>query len=495
MKPIAAKTTDRATLQTIARHAMTERGLEPDFSPAVYTELAGIKAPARAGAGLRNLRDWLWVSIDNDDSRDLDQLSVAVALPQGEVRILVAVADVDALVRKDMAIDRHAVSNTTSVYTSALIFPMLPEVLSTDLTSLGEDQDRLALVVDLRFAADAALLAFEIYPAQVRNHAKLAYNAVAAWLEGQGPAPARVAQLPALVENLRLQDHVAQQLAQRRKHRGSLSLETIQARAVFTGDQVASLAANQSNRATQLIEEFMIAANSATATFLAGKKFPTLRRVLRSPERWARIVQLAGGLGTKLPGLPDGLALENFLLQRAQAQPDRFPDLSLAVVKLIGRGEYVLDVPGGNPPGHFGLALKDYTHSTAPNRRFPDLLTQRLLKAALHGLPAPYSVVELGALADHCTAREDDATKIERQVQKSAAALLLSNQIGRQFDGIVTGASFKGTWVRILQPPIEGKLVRGFAGLQVGDRVHVQLVHTDVQQGFIDFARDAALAR
>ena len=489
MKPIATETNDRATLQTIARRAMTERGLKPDFSPAVRQELAALPGPAPARPGLRDTRDLLWASIDNDDSRDLDQLTVAVPLPSGQVRILVAVADVDALVRKDSAIDVHAATNTTSVYTPAAIFPMLPEVLSTDLTSLGEDQDRLALVVDLRFAPDGSLAASELYAAQVRNHAKLAYNGVAAWLEGKGPAPARVAASPALAENLRLQDRVAQQLVQLRKRRGSLSLETIQAKAVFAGDSVASLAASHPNRGTQLIEEFMIAANGATATFLTGKKFPTLRRVLRSPERWARLVQLAAGLGTKLPEAPDGLALENFLLQRSQTDPDRFPDLSLAVVKLIGRGEYVLDVPGGTPPGHFGLALKDYTHSTAPNRRFPDLLTQRLLKAALTGAAFPYTVAELGKLATHCTAREDDATKVERQVQKSAAALLLSSQIGTQYDGIVTGASEKGTWVRIFQPPVEGKLVGGYAGLQVGDRVHVQLVRTDVQQGFIDFTR------
>ncbi len=485
----------RATLQAIARRAMTEHGLEPDLPAAARAELAAITGPAPAHPGLRDTRNLLWVSIDNDDSRDLDQLTVAVPLANGQTRILVAIADVDALVHRDSALDRHAAANTTSVYTPAIIFPMLPERLSTDLTSLGEDQDRLALVVDLTFTADGSASAAEIYPAQVRNHAKLAYNSVAAWLAGQGPAPARLAAHSALAENLRLQDQIAQKLVQIRQHRGSLSLETIQTKAIFSGDTVASLAAHQTNRATQLIEEFMIAANGATATFLTGKKFPTLRRVLRSPERWARIVELAGGLGTRLPATPDGLALEHFLQQRAAADPLRFPDLSLAVVKLIGRGEYVLDVPGGTPPGHFGLALKDYTHSTAPNRRFPDLLTQRLLKAALSGAPLPYTTTELDALATHCTAREDDATKIERQVQKSAAALLLSGQIGSQFAGVVTGASEKGTWVRIFQPPVEGKLVGGYVGLQVGDRVHAQLVHTDVQQGFIDFTRNATGAR
>jgi len=488
---LAGHANDRATLLAIARRAMTERGLEPDFSSAAQAELAALHAPAPARPGLRDTRDLLWASIDNDDSRDLDQLTVAMPLANGQTRILVAIADVDALVHRDSAIDRHAAANTTSVYTPAAIFPMLPENLSTNLTSLGEDQDRVALVVDIHFAADGTVTGSEIYAAQVRNQAKLAYNSTAAWLDAKGPAPARVAQNPALADNLRLQDRVAQVLVKRREHLGSLSLETIQPRAVFTGDSVSALADSHANRATQLIEEFMIAANGVTATYLTAKKFPTLRRVLRSPERWARIVQLAAGLGTKLPGTPDGLALEAFLLQRAKADPARFPDLSLAVVKLIGRGEYVLDVPGGTPPGHFGLALKDYTHSTAPNRRFPDLLTQRLLKAALAGHPLPYTTAELGTLATHCTDREDDATKIERQVQKSAAALLLSGQIGAQFDGIVTGASDKGTWVRITQPPVEGKLVRGFAGLKIGDPIRVQLIHTDVQAGFIDFASNA----
>ena len=495
MNAIPGPASQRATLQTIARRAMTEHGLEPDLPAAARSELAAITGPAPAHPGLRDTRNLLWASIDNDDSRDLDQLTVAVPLANGQTRILVAIADVDALVHRDSALDRHAAANTTSVYTPAIIFPMLPERLSTDLTSLGEDQDRLALVVDLAFAADGSLTAAEMYPAQVRNHAKLAYNSVAAWLTGKGPAPARLTANAALAENLRLQDKIARQLVQLRQHRGSLSLETIQTKAVFSGDTVASLAANQANRATQLIEEFMIAANSATATFLTGKKFPTLRRVLRSPERWARMVELAAGLGTRLPATPDGQALETFLQQRAKADPLRFPDLSLAVVKLIGRGEYILDVPGGTPPGHFGLALKDYTHSTAPNRRFPDLLTQRLLKAALSVAPLPYTTAELDTLATHCTAREDDATKIERQVQKSAAALLLSGQIGSQFDGIVTGASEKGTWVRIFQPPVEGKLVGGYAGVQVGDRVHVQLIHTDVQRGFIDFNRNATSPR
>ena len=481
---------DRATLAAIARQAMIERGLEPDFPPAAQQELAAIRRPAEATDEVRDLRDRLWASIDNDESRDLDQLTAAEPLARGRVRILVAVADVDALVRKDSAIDGHAARNTTSVYTPAAIFPMLPEALSTDLTSLNEDQDRIAVVADMVFEADGSPATSDIYRARVRNHGKLAYRSVAAWLDGQGPAPQRIVELPRLDENLRLQDSVAQRLLALRRRNGALSLETIEANAVFDGDILSGLEQDRGNRATQLIEDFMIAANGVTATYLEAKGFPSLRRVLRSPERWDRITQLAARFGDRLPNEPDAVALEAFLARRHQADPEKFPDLSLAVVKLIGRGEYALDLPGGEPPGHFGLAVKDYTHSTAPNRRFPDLITQRLLKAAMAGAPLPYTIPELAELAKHCTGREDDAMKVERRVRKSAAALLLSSRMGESFDAIVTGASPKGTWVRLFQPPAEGSLERGFQGLDVGDHVHVKLVHTDVERGFIDFARD-----
>jgi VacB/RNase II family 3'-5' exoribonuclease len=487
---LQGKDTDRATLAAIARQAMIERGLEPDFPPAALQELAAIGRPAGATDDVRDVRDRLWASIDNDDSRDLDQLTVAESLAGGRVRILVAVADVDALVRKESAIDGHASRNTTSVYTPAAIFPMLPEALSTDLTSLNEDQDRIAVVADMVFEADGSLGASDLYRARVRNHGKLAYRSVAAWLDGEGTAPRRIVEIPGLDANLRLQDSVAQRLVDLRRRHGALSLETIEAKAVFDGDILSDLDLDRKNRATQLIEDFMIAANGVTATYLESKRFPSLRRVLRSPERWDRIAQLASGFGDRLPNEPDAVALEAFLARRRKADPEKFPDLSLAVVKLIGRGEYALDLPGGEPPGHFGLAVKDYTHSTAPNRRFPDLLTQRLLKAAMAGAPLPYTIPELEELAKHCTEREDDATKVERRVRKSAAALLLSGRIGEQFDAIVTGASPKGTWVRLFQPPVEGRLERGFQGLDVGDHVHVKLVHTDVERGFIDFVRD-----
>jgi VacB/RNase II family 3'-5' exoribonuclease len=482
--------TDRATLAEIAQRAMVERGLEPDFPPEVQRELSAIIGPAPPVAGGRDLRDRLWSSIDNNDSRDLDQLTVAEPLVDGRVRVLVAVADVDALVRKGSAIDGHAETNTTSVYTPAVIFTMLPEALSTDLTSLNENEDRMAVVVDMVLGSDGDLQESEVYRAQVRNHAKLAYPSVGAWLEGKGEAPPQLREIPGLEENLRLQDKIAQRLMERRHRQGALNLEMIEPKAVFDGDTLATLDLNLKNRATQLIEDFMIAANGVTANYLESRNFPSLRRVLRSPERWDRIAELASGLGAQLPGEPDAVALESFLVQRRKADPEKFPDLSLAVVKLIGRGEYALDLPGGTAPGHFGLAVKDYTHSTAPNRRFPDLVTQRLLKAAMAGDPWPYTMAELSELAQHCTDQEDAATKVERRVRKSAQALLLSNRIGDSFDAIITGASEKGTWVRIFQPPAEGRLERGFAGLDVGDHARVRLIRADVERGYIDFVRD-----
>ena len=488
-KPIAeAQSNDRDILANIARLVMIARDLEPDFPLAAQRQLAAISGPAKATDKVRDLRHMLWASIDNDDSLDLDQLTVAASLAGEEARILVAVADVDALVCKGSALDAHAARNTTSVYTPAVIFPMLPEALSTNLTSLNEGQDRLAIVADMVFKEDGSLVTSELYRAQVRNRAKLAYSGVAAWLSGTGPAPKRISEVPGLDENLLLQDRVAQRLTGLRHHYGALSLESLESQAIFAGDALATLELYQTNRATQLIEEFMVAANAVTAIFLAKKNFPSLRRILRDPERWSRIVDLAAKLNEKLPAAPDAVALEGFLTRRRAAAPKQFADLSLSVIKLIGRGEYALDLPGGDAPGHFALAVKDYTHSTAPNRRFPDLITQRLLKAALAAALLPYTISELTALAKHCTDQEDAATKVERQVVKSAAALLLSEKIGQQFDAVVTGAADKGTWVRLLQPPTEGRLMQGTAGLKVGDQVRVKLIHTDVQRGFVDFA-------
>lgn len=481
----------RHDLQAIARRAMTARGLLPDFSPAVVRELSGLTLPAAKSIPVvRDLRSLLWCSIDNDDSRDLDQLTVAETLGGGAVKILVAVADVDTLVRKGSATDAHAQHNTTSVYTAAEIFPMLPLTLSTNLTSLNEDEDRLAIVIEMVVNQDGSLGSSGIYRAWVVNHAKLTYHSVAAWLDGREPAPERMATVAGLDEQLRIQDRVAQTLRTVRHMHGALSLETIEPRAVFENDTLTDLRVEGKNRAQELIEDLMIAANRVTARYLETLGLPSLRRILRSPDRWQRIVELAAHLGERLPPEPDAVALEAFLSKRRRIDPVRFPDLSLTVVKLIGRGEYVVEDPDNKTsPGHFGLAVQGYTHSTAPNRRFPDLLTQRLLKAALAEHRVPYSPEELGALAQHCTEQEDHASKVERQVRKSAAALLLESKIGQHFDAIVTGASKKGTWVRIVHPAAEGKVVQGFEGLDVGDRVRVELIDTNVEQGFIDFAR------
>jgi exoribonuclease-2 len=480
----------RSDLKEIARRAMVERGLEPDFAPPVQAELRRIPGAASpAGEGIRDLRGLLWCSIDNDDSRDLDQLSVSEKLPGGAAKIFVAVADVDAVVKKDTAIDQHARHNTTSVYTAAEIFPMLPERLSTDVTSLNEGEDRLAVVVEMTITTEGSLDAPAVYRAAVKNRAKLAYDAVTAWLEGKAPAPEAASRVEGMEEQLRAQDAVAQNLRKLRFEQAALDLETLQPKAIFEGETVVDLRQEAHNRARQLIEEFMIAANGVTARTLADKNFSALRRVVRSPERWQRIVEVAKELGEPLPPEPDSKALSDFLARRRKADPDRFPDLSHVIVKLMGAGEYVVESPGGSSAGHFGLAVKDYTHSTAPNRRFPDLITQRLLKAALAGAATPYAGGELESLAVHCTEQEDAADKVERQVRKSAAALLLEKRIGERFDAIVTGASEKGTWVRIFSPPVEGKLVHGFEGLEVGKKLRVKLIMTDVERGFIDFVR------
>jgi len=480
----------RSILQRIAHQAMVAKGLVPDFPAQALTELAGIHGPATGTDGsTRDLRNLLWCSIDNDDSLDLDQLTVAEALPGGAVKILVAIADVDALVKKQSALDDHARQNTTSVYTVAETFPMLPEKLSTDLTSLSAASDRLAIVMEMIFTGDGTLQSSDIYEATVRNIAKLAYNSVAAWLESSGPMPQAIGAVSGLDENLRLQDRVAQKLRALRHLQGALDLETLEARPVFAGDELKDLAADKRNRAKDIIEDFMIASNGVAARYLVSRKFPVLRRVVRVPKRWDRIVELAAERGSNLPQEPDAKALEQFLVSAKAADALRFPDLSTSVVKLLGAGEYVVQFPGGDVTGHFGLAVKDYAHSTAPNRRFPDLITHRLLKAAMAGSACPYENIELADLAQHCTEEEDAAKKVERQVTKSAAAILLQSRIGEQFDAMVTGASVKGTWVRLLHPPVEGRLASGFEGMDVGHQLRVQLVHTDVERGFIDFKR------
>ncbi len=469
---------------------MREHGLAPDFPPAALAQLRAIGgAAAASGAAFRDLRPLLWCSIDNDESRDLDQLSVAEVLAGGATRVLVAVADVDSVVAAGSPLDAHARANTTSVYTAAQVFPMLPERLSTDLTSLAAGEERASLVIDMTVSADGVVSAADVYRARVVNRAKLAYDSVAAWLDGKGPIPAPVAVVAGMAEQLRIQDRAAQALKRVRKAQGALGLTTLEAQAVYEGGTLIDLRPGEDNRAKELIEYFMIAANGVVAQFLESKRAPSVRRVLRVPERWGRIVALAATVGETLPAAPDARALSEFLVHCEQRSPERFPDLSLAVVKLLGAGEYVLKRPGEPAEGHFGLAVDDYTHATAPNRRFPDLLSQRLVKAALAGRAAPYDDTTLRALAQHCTEQEGNAARVERQVRKSAAAMLLTPRIGEQFDALVTGVNESGTWVRIAHPLAEGKLVKGAQGLDVGDSLRVQLTHTDIERGFIDFAR------
>ncbi len=478
----------RTVLEQLAKKAMVARGLLPDFSDAVRSELKQIQSsPSIPQENARDLRDLPWCSIDNDDSLDLDQLSCAASLPDDRIKILVAIADVDRLVHNGTAIDQHARHNTTSVYTPVKVFPMLPEALSNGLTSLNAREGRLAVVAEIVVGQDGDLLSSEIYRAQVFNTARLTYNATAAWLDGHAPAPAALSAVEGLADNLHLQEKAAQRLRSFRHRHGALSLETIEANPVFAGERIHHLEVAQHNRANNMIEDLMIAANVATARFLSTKNLPSIRRVVRTPKRWERIVEVAHERGTNLPDQPDAVALEKFLSKEKAADPLRFPDLSLTVIKLLGAGEYLAEPPGDSGPGHFGLALKDYTHSTAPNRRYTDLITQRLLKAAIGGQTSPYTLDELEALARHCTLNEDEANKIERQIGKSAVALLLQSRIGEQFDAIATGASKKGTWVRLLSIPVEGKLVEGFAGVDVGHRLRVQLISVDVEKGYIDF--------
>jgi VacB/RNase II family 3'-5' exoribonuclease len=480
----------RVLLQRIAHRVMIERGLLPDFSPQALAELDKIHGLTKvATKPTRDLRHLIWCSIDNDDSRDLDQLTVAEALLDDSVKVLVAIADVDALVKTGSAIDDHARQNTTSVYTPAVIFPMLPEKLSTDMTSLKYGSDRNAMVIEMAIADDGSVQHSDVYIALVRNHAKLAYSSLADWLEGKGPMPSAVSAVDDLAENLRLQDRVAQRMKTFRNMHGALSLETIEARLVFDDGELKDVEAERKNRAKDIIEDFMIAANGVTARYLASKSLPSLRRVVRTPKRWNRIVDLAFEHGFKLPAEPSSTALEQVLIKARADDPLRFPDFSLSVIKLMGEGEYIVELPGGNSAGHFGLAVKDYSHSTAPNRRYSDLITQRLLKAAIDGSSLPYPKAELSEMGKHCTEKENAAKKVERQVKKSAAAMLLESRMGERFDAIVTGAAPKGTWVRLLHPPIEGRLESGFEGVDVGQRLRVQLIHTDVERGYIDFKR------
>lgn len=476
-------------LQAIAKTIMEQRGFQPDFPAAVSGQLASLRQnppQIAAGGDIRDLRNLLWSSIDNDTSRDLDQIEVAERAANGDVKVMIGIADVDAFASQQTPIDQHAATETTTVYTGVRNFPMLPEELSTGITSLLEEQDRLAIIIEFVVDSSGAVTSSELYRALVRNRAQLQYNSLGAWLEGAAEAPSKVQPSNDLQQQLKLQDEVAQRLKGQRHQHGALNLQTDEVHPLVLNDQVVDLVKQQRNRATDLIEDFMVAANGVVARKL--ENVSSLRRIVRTPERWDRIVQLAAGKGDGLPAEPDSKALNDFLIRQKSADPDHFADLSLAVIKLIGPGEYVLEKAGETAPRHFGLAVQDYTHATAPNRRFADVVTQRLIKASIAGQKNPYSDDELTAIAANCTQKEDAARKVERDMSKRLAAIAMQHRVGETFDAVVTGATDHGTFVRVLQPHVEGLLIQG-QGLDVGDKLRAKLVSVNVQKGFIDFAR------
>ncbi|HEY2366566.1 MAG TPA: RNB domain-containing ribonuclease [Polyangiaceae bacterium] len=477
-------TSDSFDVRAVALRVLAENGFEAD-SKAAHAEAEKLSEDVTPTKGVRDMRDVAWSSIDNEQSRDLDQIEAIQETAGGGTKIFVGIADVDALVRMGTALDKHAALNTTSLYTGTDIFPMLPERLSTCLTSLLPERDRYAMVTEVLVDGDGNVTGGDVYPAVVRNHAKLAYEHVAAWFAGREKLS-----IPGAIEDqLRAQDRMAQRLRAHRKEHGALDLQTAEATVVAKDGEVVDLRLVEESRSRQLIEEFMIAANGVVARWLVSKHRAGLRRIVRTPKRWDRIVELAATFGTKLPAEPNSLALSAFLNDRRAKDPAHYADVSLAVVKLMGPGEYVVEKPGENQE-HFGLAVHDYTHATAPNRRFVDLVTQRILKAPENGTAvAPYSHDDLAHIGAHCTEREHAAQKVERTMRKVGAALFMQKRIGETFDGIITGVTSSGTFVRLVTPPAEGRIVRGEQGVDVGDKVRVRLVATEPSRGFIDFAR------
>jgi VacB/RNase II family 3'-5' exoribonuclease len=481
-------------LAATARQLMMEHGFEPDYPAQVKQEVAALQVhPPQIPSSIADLRHLPWSSIDNDTSRDLDQIEYAETLPDGSTRVLIGIADVDAYVPKGSAIDKHAGIETVTIYTGVKIFSMLPEELSTGLTSLLEGQDRVCMVTEFVLdkddcATESCVASSSIYPALVNNKAQLAYNGIGAWLDGQADAPPKVAASKDLQAQLKLQNEIAQRLRLERYKHGALNIETLETHAIMHGKSI-DLDAEHKNSATDLIEDFMIAANGVVARTLQSKGISSIRRIVKTPKRWDRIVELAASHGRQLPSEPDSKALNDYLCWRKETDPDHFADVSLTVVKLLGPGEYVLERPGDPPQGHFGLAVEDYTHSTAPNRRYPDLVTQRLLKAMVAGKSSPYSDEELSAIALNCTQKSSAERKLEREMQKRIAAVALHDRIGQKFHAIVTGVTHGGTFVRTLTPHVDGMLVRGQHGVDVGDRIDVRLVRTDPSHGYIDFAR------
>lgn len=476
-------------LRARAHQAMLDNGFSPDMPPNVMAQVQQLEQRANPAppSNAKDLRSLLWSSIDNDESRDLDQIEAAEQLPDGSIRVLVGIADVDSCVPSGSPIDLHARDNCVTVYTGVAIFPMLPEELSTNLTSLLEDGDRLAIVIDMTIDAQGNVTRSDVYPALTHNRARLTYDAVGAWLDSNAPIPLHIAQVNGMEAQIRLQNEAAQRIHANRQQQGALEFETVEASPVVRNGNVVDLTVTRKNSARSLIENFMVAANMTMATFLESKGIPSIQRVVQAPLRWNRIVEIAKRLGDTLPDTADSRALADFLTRRKTADPVHFPDLSLSIVKLLGPGVYMVVDDPTDPQGHFGLAAYRYTHSTAPNRRYPDLIIQRLLKAVVHQSPPPYSIDTLTQIADHCNLRDAASRKVERLMRKIIAATLLSGHIGQKYDAIVTGASLKGVFVRLLSPPVEGRIVRNEAGLDVGDKVRVRLLATDAERGFIDF--------
>lgn len=479
-------------LDALARQALIDNNFAADFSSQVVEAADALDERPIVSAAIssvKDLRSLLWSSIDDAASLDLDQVEFAEKLPGGDIRLLVGIADVDAFVPKDSVIDNFADRNIASIYAESRVFPMLPERLSTDLTSLREAVDRLAVVVEMIVGENGDVQTGDVFRALLRNRAKLSYEEIGAWLDGKGEIPAPVARTDGMEAQIRLQSETAARLHDFRKQKGALEFETVEAKPIFTGDEITGIETERRNAARDIIENFMIAANVQTAEFLENRNAPSLRRVVRTPDRWNRIVAIARNFGENLPENPDSLALAEFLARRKTADPTHYADVSLSIIKLLGAGEYVVQEAGADAGGHFGLAVPDYAHSTAPNRRYADLIVQRLIKATLAGKPSPYTFEELNRIAAHCNERESAARKVERQIGKTVAASVMAARVGEEFNAIITGINERGTFARVLNPPVDGRVVENETGLQIGDEVRLRLTATDVRQGFIDFAR------
>ena len=481
---------NEAKLDERARQTMRDNDFVAVFPQEVLDQIKKLESdPAiPADSGVKDLRSLLWSSIDNINSRDLDQIEYAEQLENGDIRILVGIADVDVLVPKDSPIDKFAAQNTVTVYTESEIFPMLPEELSTDMTSLAENEDRLAIIVELIVKENGDVPGNNVYRGLVRNHAKLDYESIGAWLDENAPMPKKVANSPELKDQILLQQKAAERLHEYRKAKGALEFESIESSAVVVDGKIRDIKSVEPNSAREIIENFMVAANVEMAEFLDNHNSLSLRRVVKTPERWDRIREVAADFNETLPEQPDAQALAAFLDKRRAADPEHFPDLSLSIIKLIGSGEYVVQRPGEDGDGHFGLGVRDYAHSTAPNRRYPDIVVQRLVKAAIDGEPAPYSEEDLDAIAEQCNEQERAARKVERKMRKVVAATVMQNRVGKNFDAIVTGKNASGTFARILRPPVDGRIVKGEGRVQVGEKIGVKLLSADPRNGFIDFA-------